>query len=282
MLETEKMQRERVAEDIYVFTSELYARVTAGVVVTQAGAILIDTLPFPQETLEIKDFLYNRLKVPVRYVINTHYHADHSYGTSLFPDAVVVGHSLCRQFLDTIGRSGLEAAQAQAPELTDLHVVLPSIIFEQGCLNLHLGKKTVKLIHSPGHSMDSVIVLIPDDRVLFAADTMMPVPTLIDGDLDSLVRSLRAIGDLSVDNVVQGHGEVILRGEIRNIIENDISYLKTIQERVSEIIERGGEVGSLDTITIESCGKSRIPLNGLVTDLHKANLRKLYHDMLSN
>lgn len=273
------MQRERVADDIYVFTSELYAQVTAGAVVTPAGAILIDTLPYPQETLEIKNFLEDRMQMPVRYVINTHYHADHTYGTCFFPNAVVAGHILCRQLLNTVGRAGLEDAQAQAQELEDVRVVLPELYFEQGCLNMHLGNKSVKLYHSPGHSPDSVVVLIPEDRVLFAADTMMPVPTLVDGDIEDLIVSLRAIAELPVDNVVQGHGEVILRGEINSIIEDDVRYLRTIQQRVGALIAEGQSVDQLDEIDIESCGKSRIPLNGLVSDLHHANLFRLYQQM---
>ncbi len=275
------MQRERVAEDIYVFTSELYARVTAGAVITPEGSILIDTLPYTQETWEIKTFLQDRLRVPVRYVVNTHYHADHTRGTCFFPDAVVVGHTLCRQLLDTIGRSALEQAQSQSAELMDLQVVLPEIVFEDGCLNLHLGDKTVQLIHSPGHSPDSAVVLIPEDRVLFAADTMMPIPTFLDGDLGDLISSLEAIGNLSVDNVVQGHGEVMLRGEIKSIVESDVRYLQTIQQRVAQVVERGGGEKELQSIDIESCGKSRIPLNGLVVDLHAANLFKLHRDMLN-
>ncbi|MBN1315349.1 MAG: MBL fold metallo-hydrolase [Anaerolineales bacterium] len=274
------MQRERVADDIYVFTSELYAQVTAGAVITPDGAILIDTLPYPEETREIKDYIEQRLKVPVRFVVNTHYHADHSYGTCLFPNAVIVGHALCRELLDTSGRKSLEKAQAQANELEDLYVVLPEIIFESGCLNLHLGDKTVKLLHAPGHSNDSVMALIPEDRVLFAADTLMPVPTMIDGDIESLISSLRSIIDMPVDNVVQGHGEVILRGEIKSIVEGDIKYLRLIEKKVARLIDRGGTVDELKQIDIESCGKSRIPLNGLVTNLHYANLYKLYRDMV--
>jgi len=51
------MRRERVSEDIYVFTSETYAQVTAGVIVTDEGAIVIDTLPFPFEGQEMKEFI---------------------------------------------------------------------------------------------------------------------------------------------------------------------------------------------------------------------------------
>jgi glyoxylase-like metal-dependent hydrolase (beta-lactamase superfamily II) len=275
------MQRERVAEDIFVFTSEIYARVTAGAVVTPIGAILIDTLPYPQETQEIKAFLEGRLQTPVRYVINTHHHADHTNGTCFFPNAVVVSHALCRDLLDTVGRSGLEETQAQVPQLADLYVVLPEIVFHEGCLNLHLGAKTVRLIHSPGHSVDSVVVSVPDDRVLFAADTMMPVPFLGDGDLEAFVTSLRALVEMPADNVVQGHGEVILRGEIKSIVESDIRYLRTIQEKVSHVVGQGLGIEALAALDIESCGKSRIPLNGLVVDLHEANLRRLYYDMVS-
>jgi len=270
------MQRERVSEDVYVFTSDLYAQVTAGAVITPSGTILIDTLPYPQETREIKSFLEDRLETTVRYVINTHYHADHSYGTCFFPGAVVASHTRCRELLDTIGRSGLEEAQAQVPELADVHIVLPDVIFEQGCLNIHLDDKTVTLLPSPGHSPDSIIVLIPEERVLFASDTLMPVPTLVDGNLEDLIRSLEAIPDMPVDNVVQGHGEVILRGEIQSVVDDDIRYLRTIHERVTRVIKNGGGPDQLQRHDIESCGKSRIPLNGLVSDLHMANLYRLY------
>src|SRR5438046_1678808 len=110
------MQRERVADDIYVFTSEDYAQVTAGAVITSEGAILIDTLVFPDETKAIKNFLENRLGCPVRYVINTHYHADHTYGTCFFPNAIIVAHAKCYDLLDTRGRDGLEQAKLSMPE----------------------------------------------------------------------------------------------------------------------------------------------------------------------
>lgn len=274
------MQRERVADDIFVFTSELYARVTAGAVVTPAGSILIDTLPYPQETREVKELLESRLQSPVRYVINTHYHADHTYGTCFFQNAVAVGHALCREYLDTLGRSSLEEAQSQVPELDEVYIVLPEIVFEEGCLSLHLGGKTVNLIHSPGHSHDSIMVFVPDDRVLFAADAMMPVPFWPDGNVDDLVNSLRTIVDMQVENVVQGHGEVVLRGEIGAIVESDIRYLNTVQKKLAKAIERGVKLEDMTGIDIESCGKSRIPLNGLVVDLHQANLRRLYREML--
>jgi len=273
------MVRERIADDIYVFTSRRYAQVTSGAILTKEGVILIDTLFYPEETNAIKQFLEQRLGLPIRYIINTHYHADHTMGTFLFPEATVVGHALCRELLDTAGREGLEQTKSQSPEFEHTRIILPELVLDEGHMNLHLGGKTVRLIHSPGHSPDLVNVLVVSDRILFASDTVMPVPTLFDGNYDDLNRSLHDMLQLKLDSLVQGHGEVILRGEIQHLIQSDLDYLENIRQAVQDVVERNEPMATLENISIESCGKSRIPLNGFVTDLHQANLRRLYQEM---
>lgn len=273
------MVRERIADDIYVFTSRRYAQVTAGAILTKEGVILIDTLFYPDESLAIKDFLEDRLGLKVRYVVNTHYHADHTMGTFLFPKAQVVSHALCRELLETTGREGLEQMKSQSPEFEDVELVLPDLIFEEGHLNIHLGGKTVRLQHCPGHSPDLISALVVNDRILFASDNMMPVPTIFDGSYDSLVASLNAMLEMSLDTVVQGHGEVILRGEVENLIRSDLDYLHKIETAVKKVIDKGKPTTALEKVTIESCGKSRIPLNGFVSDLHQANLLRLYEHL---
>ncbi|MGH2538128.1 MAG: MBL fold metallo-hydrolase [Candidatus Promineifilaceae bacterium] len=270
------MIRERLAEDVYLFASRRYAHVTAGAVVTREGVILIDTLFYPEETRAIKEFLEGRLSQRVRYVINTHYHADHTLGTCLFPDAHVVSHALCRQLIDSAGRQGLEEMKAESPEFERVQIVLPNIVFDRGELELCLGGKKLRLLASPGHSPDLINVLLVNDRILFASDTVMPVPTIFDGDYDDLVRSLGRTLELNLDCVVQGHGEVILRGEIAGLIDSHLNYLSYIKKAVGSVVERGRPAAALEKISIESCGKSRVPLNGLVADLHQANLRRLY------
>jgi len=79
------MHRERVSENVYWFQSEVYAQVTAGAVTGSQWAVVIDTLAMPEETLEMRSYIEEELGVPVRYVINTHYHADHSWGNCFFP-----------------------------------------------------------------------------------------------------------------------------------------------------------------------------------------------------
>ncbi|MGQ0603781.1 MAG: MBL fold metallo-hydrolase, partial [Anaerolineales bacterium] len=183
--------------------------------------------------------------------------------------------------LDTLGRIGLAKARQHSPDLAKVEIALPSVLFTEGTLLLHLGKKTVQLLPSPGHSPDSLAVFLKEDRILFAGDTMMPLPHFVDGDIDDLTRSLQAIPPLGLENVIQGHGEVILRGEIDDAVRSNLRYLEALRKKVEQVLKRGKSREAARNIEIESCGKSRIPLNGLVLQLHAAKCVALY-DKLTN
>lgn len=276
------IQIERVADDVYVFTSDLYAQVTAGAVVSPHGTVLIDTMPFPSETKQIKHFLEHRLGTTVKYLILTHYHADHTYGTSFFPQAQIIAHQLCYDLLDSKGRKSLALTQAESAEFRSVELKLPNILFNQGHLNLHLGNKTLILTHAPGHSPDCVTVLLREDRVLFASDAVLPIPVLGDGDWRQVVQSLQHITTLELENIVQGHGEVILRGEIAKALELQIDYIHVIRKKLSDLIDKKRPRETLRKITLESIGRSRVYLGGLVEDLHWRNLELMYDDILAS
>lgn len=276
------MFRERVSNNIYVFTSEVYAQVTAGAVVTQEGVILIDTLPFPTESREMATFLERASRPGVRYVILTHYHADHTYGSYLFPQADIVAHADCLKLLAKHGKPALMAAQAEEPDLEEVSIRLPNITFDEGEISLQLGGRVMRLIHTPGHTPGSIMVYIEDDRVLFASDTVMPVPAIVDGDTDALRESLKKVVELPIENLVQGHGEVILRGEVEVVVDASLKYLDIIEKRVAKAIKNKKDKESLQRIDIESCGLSRIPLNGLVQQIHVANMMTLYDRMMAS
>jgi cyclase len=269
------MLRERVTEDVYVFLSELYVEVSAVVVLTPHGAVVIDTLPFPQETAQVAEFARRYCPDGVRYVINTHHHADHVYGTCLFPEAEIVSHRLCRQTLLKVGYESLAQAKASTPALASVELRIPQLVFDTDLL-LRLGEKTIHLMHAPGHTADTIIAHVREDKVLVASDVVTPVPLVAEGDPAALAQSLKLIKDLSLENLVQGHGGVLLRGEIDETVDSSISYLRMIEKKVRAVTDRGLPIEELKKITIESCGKSRIPLGGLVQRLHRANLEYLY------
>lgn len=273
------IQRERIADNVYSFQSDIYAQVTAGAVIGPNWAVVIDTLALPEETLAIRDFVEQELSVPVRYVVDTHSHADHSWGNCFFPGATIISHSLCRKLLETNGRTSLEEVKKHNLSFRNVKIVLPQMTFDEGHINLRVGKKTLSLLPLPGHSIDNVAILVEEDRVLFAGDAAMPLPYIVDGDIDDLTASLKKIGKMGLENVVQGHGDIVLRGEIDNFIKENLNYLSNIRKVVRKASRRKYPLDILDEATVEDCGKSRVLIGGLAGELHRRNLRALYRQL---
>jgi len=271
--------RERVADNVYVFTSEIYARVNAGAIVGPDWAVVIDTLAFPEESQEIREFIEEKLEIPIRYLINTHHHADHSLGNCWFPNAIVISHKLCRDILDGKGRKALEDAKKKNRELKDIEIVLPNVTFSEGEIEIRIGKRTLRLMYLPGHSIDGIGVLVVEDRVLFSGDIMMTIPYLLDGDVDVMAETMKTIPNLKLENLVQGHGEMILRGEVPHVIKDNLTYLSDVMRHAKKALRRREPEKYLATVDVESCGKNRILLNGLAEELHQRNLLCAYQKL---
>jgi cyclase len=248
------MKRDRVSDNVVVFTSMQYAQVTAGAVLTPEGAVLIDTLPFPDETREIIDYLKTEgPRGVVRYVVNTHRHGDHTHGNYLFPQAEIIGHRLCRETLLKWGRESLDQAKEATPQLAEVELRVPDITFERE-MSIYLGGATLDMLYLPG-------------------------PNFLWGDREQLIRSMETIRAIELEHIVQGHGDVLLRGEIDETIDQSIGYLDNIYQKVKKRVEAGGSERDLLKITVEKSGGSPIAMDGMARQLHHANLVKLFRTL---
>jgi len=270
------MQRERVSENVYWFQSEVYAQVTAGAIIGPQWATVIDTLATPEETLDMRSFIEEELSVSVRYIINTHNHADHTWGNCFFPGATIISHTACRDLMMANGQNALENARKYNPSFKQVKLVFPHMSFDNGELSLRVGKKKLILMPTPGHSRDGISILVEEDRILFAGDAFMPLPYIVDGNLDEMLTTIRSIGKMGLENIVQGHGDIILRGEIEDMVKDNVAYLNAIHKAATSALKKRSPFEFMAEIEIESCGKSRVLLGGLADDLHKRNLRALY------
>ncbi|MCJ7433209.1 MAG: MBL fold metallo-hydrolase [Anaerolineales bacterium] len=269
------MHRERVSENVFWFQSEVYAQVTAGVIAGPQWAVVIDTLALPDETLGMREFIEHELGVPVRYVINTHYHADHAWGNCFFPGATIISHARCRDLLEERGIPSLEAARKQNANLRQVKIVLPHMTFDSGEFNLRVGRKNLNIFPTFGHSADGIAIMVEEDRVLFAGDAFMPLPYIVDGSIDDMIASTKKIGRMGLENIVQGHGDIILRGEIDAAVRENLNYLTTIKKTIKAAARRRNSDEFLESMRIEDFGKSRVALGGLARTLHERNMRVL-------
>jgi cyclase len=274
--------RTRVADDTWVFTSALYAEVNAGLIISSDGGILIDTLPFPTETKQIIDFAAQICPAGIRFLVNTISHADHVYGSCFFPDAELIAHESARELLNKHGRRALEEAREHTNELLKVEIRLPKIVFNEGSV-IRLGDKTVHIMHAPGPGPDVCVVHIREEKVLFASDLMMPVPVIATpfADIEKFKQSLHSLHEFNLETIVQGHGDILLRGEVTPGIEESIQYLDDIESLVDRLIAEGATKRELLSNDIEKFGRTRIPLGGLVQSFHQANLLFLWEKALA-
>ncbi len=190
--------------------------------------------------------------------------------------------SACREYLIESGISSLESSRKQDPNLRQVKIIPPHITFSTGEMAMRVGKKNLIIAPAFGHSDDGISVLVEEDRVLFAGDAFMPLPYIVDGDADDLLSSIKKIGKMGLENIIQGHGDIILRGEIDAAVKENTNYLNNIKKAVKSGGKRKNMDEYLEEITIESCGKSRVYLGGLAETLHRRNLRALHRQMTSD
>lgn len=84
---------------------------------------------------------------------------------------------------------------------------------------------------------------------------------------------------MGLENAIQGHGDVVLRGEIEGYIKENLTYLSAIRKAVRKASRRKYPLDILKEISVEDSGKSRVLLGGLAEELHQRNMRALYYQM---
>ncbi len=160
------------------------------------------------------------------------------------------------------GVPSLEGARKQNQNLRNVKIVPPHLTFDSGTMTMRVGKKNLILSTAFGHSDDGICVLVEEDRILFAGDSFMPLPYVVDGDLDDMLASVKKIGRMGLENIIQGHGDIILRGEIDAAVKENLTYLTNIRKIAKTAVRRRAPHDFLDENHVEASGKSRVYLGG--------------------
>lgn len=194
-----------------IFVETRIGGCNVGYVLTSEGIIIIDTPQRP--SIAIKWAKEIESKGQPKYVINTEYHQDHFTGNFFFK-VPVIGHEKTREQMLTVPKNDVLSRVAIVdPEGQDLlsgfMTNAPTITFSDR-LTLHLGSHTVYLINHPGHTFGQTSVYIPEERVIFTGDNVFHKcqTFLFTGDIYKWLESLNKIGELDVDYIVPGHGDV--------------------------------------------------------------------------
>ncbi len=245
---------QKLADGVYVHTGKGFNS-NSGIILTDEGVIVIDTGQNPIESRDIMATVKKLTSMPVRLVIDTEPHADHTTGHYVFaPPAIIVaaaGGGESMRNADRAAPDRIQRLAATSPEMKaalEGYRFMPPDIEYHDRMTINLGGKTLELMYLKGvHSESDSAVWLPKERVLFSASAFVvnqvnilrPFVTIPD-----ILAAGKMMKALNPEHVVPGHGTP---GTVK-IFDDGAQYYALLLDRVGKLVKEGK---SLDDIKKE-------------------------------
>jgi glyoxylase-like metal-dependent hydrolase (beta-lactamase superfamily II) len=225
----------KLNDDMYVISNVAVPGLVT-MLVTDEGVVLVDD-KFEQDHESIMELVRSVTDQPVKYVINTHYHGDHSGGNAKLQalDAIAVASEQARARMVAANQSG-------QPDFT-----------VSDSAAIYLGGKTIELHRvSPAHTDGDVVVLFPDYGVLASGDIFANGPgtsaQLVDrnggGSAKSWPQAVMEALELEFETVVPGHGLLSTRDDLIDYLTRTMRF----REVLSDLVEQGRSRDEIEAV----------------------------------
>ena len=226
------------------------AGANAGFVIGDDGVLVIDTFVTLDAAKALLAEIRKLTPLPVKYVVNTHYHLDHTGGNKVFQDAgaAVIAHRNVPGWIHTenlkfFGKNIKPEQKAMVEALGS-----PNLVYDSS-VGVTLGSVVVQIRYSPGHTGGDSVVFIPSAGVVFGGDLFWnhTLPNLIDASTEPWISTLTEILKRAQSaTFVPGHGDVgqgtdveAFRGyllDIRSMTESPAKAGKTGDDLVNAVM----------------------------------------------
>src|ERR1700733_6876100 len=222
-----KLTINKVKDDLYEIEGD---GGNVAVYVTDEGVILIDD-KFKRDHQSIVDQVKRVTNQPIKYVINTHYHQDHSGGNGKFlSTAEIISTAMARTNIVEHKQQG----NVQPPDVSPARITFPTETA------IHLGGKEVRAIYmGRGHTNGDAVIYFPALRTLHTGDLMAGTSPLIDynggGSVVEWTKTLDSALKLDFDTVIPGHGPVTNKAGLLTYRNN----VEKLRNRAQGLIRQG-------------------------------------------
>ncbi len=213
-------QLQKIGSGIWaaIVNDEGLAGGNAGFVIGDDGVAVIDTFQDPRPAKALLGEIRKLTPLPIRFVVNTHYHLDHVNGNDVFAaaGATIVAHRNVRDWMRTENMKMLDPPVTPEKKARVESLTLPAVVYDSR-IELYLGSRRINVRYYPGHTGGDSLVSITggsrpgDGPVVFCGDMLWKehVPNLIDATTKAWVESLDAMQkDYGPSTWVPGHGGV--------------------------------------------------------------------------
>jgi cyclase len=204
-----------------------------GFLVGSRGVVSVDSCSTERRTRAYLAAIGSATPLPVRTLVNTHHHGDHTFGNYLFPGATIVGHEATRTGIQQWGMPWDEPVWTKV-EWGDVELAPPFLTYTDG-VTVWVDDLRCEVTHvgSPAHTTNDSIVWIADRKVLFSGDLLFNggTPFLMQGSVAGVIRVLEeVVKPLGAETIVPGHGPVT--GP--SVIDEVLAYARFVQDTARE------------------------------------------------
>jgi cyclase len=207
----------------------------SGFLVGSRGVTVVDQCGTGARARAFLDRITATTDRPVQTLVNTHHHADHTFGNFVMPvHTTIVAHRRARE--EQLATGTLITAMFEGPDWSDIEV-RPSFLCFDDRLTLFVDDLEVQLIHfgSPAHTTNDVVVWVPERRLLFTGDLVFNggTPFALQGSVAGWLETIESLRGLGAETVVPGHGPTC--GP--EVFDEVAAYLRFVQDAARRGVE---------------------------------------------
>ena len=222
----------------------------AGFVIGDDGVAVIDTFQDAAAAKQLLAEIQKLTKLPVKFVVNTHYHLDHVTGNAVFAQAgaVVIAHKNVRSWIHTENLKFFGAGIKPEQKAWIDGLFSPNLVYDSS-VELFLGSRRVLVRYFLGHTGGDSVVSVPDADVYFCGDLFWnkSLPNLIDASTEKWIASdLRMAAEAPRATFVPGHGEVGTAGDVSAMA----AYITELRAALSQPVKDGLKDDALVNATL--------------------------------
>ena len=282
----------------------------AGIVDVGEYVLVFDTFLTPEAGQDLRDAAETLTGHSVKYVVNSHYNADHINGNQVFaPETIIISTSGTRELIETRGREVLTWVREHLAEelrkaegelqhepdpqkrekavlelatngawvsaLPTFEMRVPDVTFEQK-LVFHRSQRRVELLTlGGGHTPSDSFLYLPDDSIAFMGDLLFVEshPSIWQDNPQAWIDILMQVEAMELSTVVPGHGPLGTRESLTILRQ----YFEKLREIASAVIKRGG---SGDDAAQEAIPVEYQAWDG--ADIFGATMRVIYQSLLNS
>src|SRR4051812_18891942 len=248
-----EITQRQVASDLYFLYDETSSN--SAFLITDEGVLVVDTRQHPRDGQDLLERIRKITDKPIKWVVNTHFHGDHTYGNSVFKaaGANIVAHEDTARIMAQVADKEFARRQpffnSRRYDPSEVKLTLPSLTFSKD-LTIHLGGREVHLSYQgPGQNPGDTFVFFPHARAVFTSGAFgkrsMPNMNFTPSP-ENWVKLLTDVAKMDVDVVMPPHGDIATRADVTDLAAFINYEYATVKKAVADGVPLETAITTLD------------------------------------